>query len=102
VLQQARVGATNELLRLHEASAKLLIEFLRLRSGDGDQIKTDPVLGPLKDNGGPTFIHALLPNSPAIDTGDANFSPPSLHDQRGPGFDRVVNARIDVGSFEGR
>ena len=27
----------------------------------GDQINTDPMLGPLQDNGGPTFTHALLP-----------------------------------------
>jgi hypothetical protein len=40
----------------------------------GDQIGTadspiDPMLGPLQDNGGPTFTHALLPGSPAIDQG---------------------------------
>jgi hypothetical protein len=66
----------------------------------GDQINTDPMLGPLQDNGGPTFTHALLPGSPAIDTGDPNFTPPPLFDQRGLGFDRVVNGRIDIGSFE--
>jgi predicted outer membrane repeat protein len=69
-------------------------------NGPGDQINTDPVLGPLQDNGGPTLTHALLPGSPAIDTGDPNFTPPPYYDQRGPGFDRVVNGRIDVGSFE--
>ncbi len=69
-------------------------------TGPGDQINTDPMLGPLQDNGGPTFTHALLPASPAIDTGDPNFTPPPFFDQRGPGFDRVVNGRIDIGSFE--
>ena len=69
-------------------------------TGTGDQINTDPVLGPLQDNGGPTFTHALLPGSPAIDAGDPNFTPPPFFDQRGPGFDRVVNGRIDIGSFE--
>jgi hypothetical protein len=69
-------------------------------TGPGDQINTDPVLGPLQDNGGPTFTHSLLPHSPAIDTGDPSFTPPPFYDQRGPGFDRVVNGRIDVGSFE--
>ena len=68
--------------------------------GPGDQINTDPLLGPLQNNGGPTFTHALLPGSPAIDAGDANFTPPPFFDQRGPGFDRVVNGRIDKGSFE--
>jgi hypothetical protein len=61
-------------------------------TGPGDQINTDPVLGPLQDNGGPTFTHALLPGSPAIDAGDPNFTPPPFFDQRGPGFDRVVTA----------
>ena len=69
-------------------------------TGPGDQINTDPMVGPLQDNGGPTFTHALLPGSPAIDSGDPNFTPPPFYDQRGPGFDRVVNARIDKGSFE--
>ena len=69
-------------------------------TGPGDQINTDPMLGPLQDNGGPTFTHALLPGSPAIDAGDPNFAPPPNFDQRGPGFDRVVNGRIDIGSFE--
>src|SRR5205823_2410397 len=69
-------------------------------TGPGDQINTDPLLGPLQNNGGPTFTHALLPGSPAIDAGDPNFTPPPFFDQRGPGFDRVVNGRIDKGSFE--
>jgi hypothetical protein len=69
-------------------------------SGSGDQINTDPLLGPLQDNGGPTFTHELLPGSPAIDAGDPNFTPPPLYDQRGPGFDRVVDGRIDIGAFE--
>ena len=30
----------------------------------------DPLLGPLQDNGGPTFTHALLAGSPALDAGD--------------------------------
>ena len=58
------------------------------------------MLGPLQDNGGPTFTHALLPGSPAINEGDPNFTPPPFFDQRGPGFVRVFNGRIDVGSFE--
>jgi hypothetical protein len=69
-------------------------------TGPGDQINTEPLLGPLANNGGPTFTHALLSGSPAIDTGDPNFAPPPFFDQRGPGFDRVVNGRIDIGSFE--
>jgi predicted outer membrane repeat protein len=69
-------------------------------TGPGDQINTDPLLGPLQNNGGPTLTHALLPGSPAIDAGDPNFSPPPLNDQRGCSFDRVFNGRVDIGSFE--
>jgi predicted outer membrane repeat protein len=69
-------------------------------NGPGDQINTDPLLGPLQNNGGPTFTHALLPGSPAIDSGDPNFTPPPYYDQRGPVFWRMRNGRIDVGSFE--
>ncbi len=69
-------------------------------TGPGDQINTDPLLGPLQNNGGPTFTHALLPGSPAINTGDPSFTPPPSFDQRGPGFVRVVSGRIDKGSFE--
>ncbi len=69
-------------------------------TGPGDQINTEPLLGPLQDNGGPTLTHALLPGSPASDAGDPDFTPPPFYDQRGLGFARVVNGRIDVGSFE--
>ena len=71
-----------------------------LLNGPGVQINTDPLLGPLQDNGGPTFTHELLTGSPAIDAGDPNFTPPPYYDQRGPDFWRVRNGRIDVGSFE--
>jgi len=67
-------------------------------TGPGDQINTDPLLGPLQDNGGPTFTHALLPGSPAIDAGDPNFHPPPFNDQRS--CPRVSNGRMDIGSFE--
>src|SRR5205814_4501947 len=66
----------------------------------GDQINTDPLLGPLQDNGGPTFTHELLADSPAIDAGDPNFTPPPDYDQRRPSFARVGNGRIHIGAFE--
>lgn len=62
----------------------------------GDRINTDPRLGPLQNNGGPTFTHLPAANSPAIDAGD----PTLWTDQRGPGFLRIVNARPDVGALE--
>jgi hypothetical protein len=69
-------------------------------TGTGDQINTNPMLGPLQDNGGPTFTHKLLSGSPAINAGDPNFTPPPSNDQRGLGYDRVEQTRLDVGSFE--
>jgi hypothetical protein len=69
-------------------------------NGPGDRINTDPLLGPLQDNGGPTQTYALLPGSPAIDAGDPSFAPPPWFDQRGPDFYRLRNDRIDIGSLE--
>jgi len=72
----------------------------------GDIRNTNPRLGPLQNNGGPTMTHALLSNSPAIDAGEPNFNPhafdpPLLYDQRNSRrFPRVVNGRIDIGAFE--
>ena len=72
----------------------------RFLTGPGDQINTDPLLGPLRDNGGSTLTYRPSTGSPAIDTGNPSFTPPPFFDQRGPGFDRVVNGRVDIGSFE--
>jgi hypothetical protein len=66
----------------------------------GDQINTEPMLGLLQNNGGPTFTHELLTGSPAIDTGNPSFTPPPANDQRGPAYTRVFNGRIDIGSLE--
>ena len=63
----------------------------------------DPLLGPLQNNGGPTFTHALLSGSPAIDTGDDSVvgSPLFLTtDQRGAGFRRLYGAHVDIGADE--
>ena len=69
-------------------------------NGPGDQINTDPLLGPLRDHGGPTLTHMPERGSPAIDAGDPSFTPPPDHDQRGACFYRVFGPRIDVGSVE--
>jgi hypothetical protein len=62
----------------------------------GDQNSVDPMLGPLQDNGGPTFTHLPSNNSPAVDAGDPTLG----GDQRGTGYPRVVNNRIDIGAVE--
>ena len=60
----------------------------------------DPNLGPLQDNGGLTETHALLSGSIAIDAGDNAGAAGLGFDQRGPGFDRIVNEIVDIGAFE--
>jgi CSLREA domain-containing protein len=60
----------------------------------GDIRNTDPLIGPLENNGGPALTHALLPGSRAINAGDTGDSPPE--DQRG--FQRTD--RNDIGAFE--
>lgn len=68
----------------------------------GDQPDSDPLLGPLADNGGPTSTHALLGGSPAIDAGDAGQCPET--DQRGvprsEDGDLDGAAACDIGAFE--
>jgi predicted outer membrane repeat protein len=66
----------------------------------GDLINLDARLGPLQDNGGPTLTQAPYYGSPAINGGDPNFTPPPYFDQRGPGFPRVLEGRIDIGALE--
>src|SRR5262249_31349280 len=70
-------------------------------------ITADPKLGPLQNNGGPTQTHRLLLGSPAIDKGSNALVPVGVTtDQRGPGFDRIVDgddngtATVDIGAFE--
>jgi hypothetical protein len=66
-----------------------------------DQVNTDPLLGPLQDNGGPTLTHALLDLSPAIDAGDDGVcaaSPVNGVDQRGVA--RPIGPHCDTGAYE--
>ncbi len=70
-------------------------------SGEGN-ISADPLLGPLMDTGGFMLTHALMPGSPAIDTGSPTICPTT--DQRG--FPRPMDGngdgtpRCDMGSYE--
>jgi hypothetical protein len=68
-----------------------------------DLTGTDPTLGPLGDNGGPTETHELIQGSPAIDRGRAAGL---TTDQRGlprpSDFTEIANAAdgSDIGAFE--
>jgi hypothetical protein len=76
-------------------------------TGRGDMNNTDPLLGPLRDNGGPTKTHALLKGSPATDAGNPKGCTDSRGhllktDQRGyprPGRYKH-DKRCDMGAFE--
>lgn len=71
---------------------------------NNNNLTGDPMLGPLQDNGGSTFTHALLQGSIAIDAGNSTLTT----DQRG--FMRPVDLSSypnaeggngsDIGSFE--
>ncbi|OGO32538.1 MAG: hypothetical protein A2Z16_06650 [Chloroflexi bacterium RBG_16_54_18] len=71
-------------------------------SQPSDLSNTNPRIGLLENNGGPTLTHALLRNSPATDLGDNSVCP--IIDQRG--FGRPVdgnqdgNSICDSGAFE--
>lgn len=80
-------------------------------SGVGDQVNTNPVLGPLQDNGGSTLVRPLLAGSPAIDAGnpggcvDITAFPSNLAtDQRGVprplDGDRDLVVLCDIGAHE--
>ncbi|PSF37136.1 hypothetical protein C7H19_11915 [Aphanothece hegewaldii CCALA 016] len=82
--------------------------------GSSDLLNINPLLGPLQNNGGATLTHALLSNSPAINAGNNNelaedtfdldgdgntfeFIP---FDQRGNGYNRISDNKVDIGAFE--
>jgi len=66
----------------------------------------DAMLGPLADNGGPTLTHLPWDGSPVLDAGHNELSLdydgiPLATDQRGTGFDRILNVTVDIGAVEG-
>jgi hypothetical protein len=63
-----------------------------------DTLRSDPLLLPLANNGGPTATHALAAGSLAIDAGSNSTG--LATDQRGNGYARVAGARADIGAFE--
>ncbi len=65
----------------------------------------DPLLGPLQDNGGPTFTHEPLSGSPVIDAAINDLAldrdgAALEFDQRGEEFERIVDGTVDIGAVE--
>lgn len=87
-----------------EASATTTITYSVVQGGwaGTGNLDLDPLLGPLADNGGFNFTHALYPGSPAIDAGDPANCPAS--DQRGLprpiDGDGLNGPRCDMGAYE--
>jgi hypothetical protein len=75
-------------------------------SGDSnDLVKTDPLLGPLADNGGPTWTHLLEKGSPAIDyvpNGKVGCvtTGPTATDQRYRPRVQPIGGKCDIGAVE--
>jgi hypothetical protein len=68
-----------------------------------DRPGVDPRLGPLQDNGGPTFTQALLPGSPAIDAipwGVNGCGTILVSDQRWQVRPQPVGGACDIGAYE--
>lgn len=78
-------------------------DYTILQAQQANILGKDPVLGPLQNNGGSTYTHALLTGSPAIDAGNSyNLS----EDQRGytrpidiPGIINMSDG-ADIGAYE--
>jgi len=75
-------------------------------TGTGDLNNTNPLLGPLQNNGGPTQTMALASGSPAIEAGNPNGCTDSgghllTTDQRGqPRPDKEDSVGCDMGAYE--
>jgi hypothetical protein len=71
-------------------------------AGEHDLVKTDPKLGPLADNGGPTSTQLLGKGSPAIDAipGGAANCASGATDQRGVARPQPAGNACDIGAVE--
>ncbi len=69
-------------------------------SQTGDINNTNPLLGPLANNGGPTRTHALLSESPAAEAGMFAFLTFGCLSTDQRGVSRPQGLRCDIGAYE--
>ena len=92
VLDNCSLGGGNPVDPIFEGTNLFGDDSCEPRDSD---IVADPLLGPLADNGGPNWTHALLRDSPAIDSAtDCNVT----EDQRY--VSRPIGAACDIGAYE--
>ncbi|HZY44687.1 MAG TPA: choice-of-anchor Q domain-containing protein, partial [Anaerolineae bacterium] len=90
---QANCGGTTYTSRGYNLSSDATCTLL---NATGDMTNVNPHIGPLANNGGSTWTHALRVGSPAIDRG-TNAGCPST-DQRGIARPQLV--KCDIGAYE--
>ena len=91
-LQGLVLNSSNNLVGVDETAS--------LSAADNNLLNvSNPELGPLANNGGPTETMALLPGSQAMYVGSI-AAVSGTTDQRG--FPRIVNGAVDIGAFEGQ
>jgi hypothetical protein len=92
------ITGSNNLVRAYQSD-------VTLPGGQGNLTGVCPLLGPVRDNGGGTYTHALQSGSPAIDAGnnsanDPHTGAPAAYDQRGSPYLRVSGSSADIGAYE--
>jgi predicted outer membrane repeat protein len=65
-----------------------------------DIVNPNPKLKPLGNYGGTTQTHGLAFDSLAVNGGNPSYSGSLTNDQRGTGYDRIQNGKLDIGAFE--
>jgi hypothetical protein len=98
ILDNARENIANLSPNITSLGHNLFSDTPAITLNPTDLVNTDPLLGPLADNGGPTQTMALLPGSPAIDAGTEIAG--ITTDQRG--ITRPQGSAPDIGAFESR
>jgi predicted outer membrane repeat protein len=97
-LNGATVNASNSLFSSNPAPAGDGGDDTINGTSTANLFDTDPLLGPLQHNGGPTLTRLPAANSPAVNAGSNTAG--LTTDQRGAGFARTFGSGTDIGAVE--